>query len=221
MIDKKRGTELREIGLSYKEIANELGCSVQWCKTNLKSVPKNTKELALTEKCIKLGLRPEGVSTVELRMALIKEYNVVTEDGALTEEGLKLYKKIKTKVRERDGTVIRPTWLQPNNVDPIYQAVLRAVDSIDRTITEEIFEVLAVVNPSCGEDFKTAHKSLVWQIFNLSSIGRFFTKKETTDDLKNLEKTVSELRKRVAQVDHTEKQLQKFEVDNETEQRMY
>ena len=39
-IDKQQAIILREQGKSYQEIAQQLGCSIPWCKANLKHVPK-------------------------------------------------------------------------------------------------------------------------------------------------------------------------------------
>ena len=40
MIDKQRAVELKESGLTNKEIAQRLGCSEDWCKKNLKGIKK-------------------------------------------------------------------------------------------------------------------------------------------------------------------------------------
>ena len=40
MIDKIKASELRGQGLSYKDIALSLGCSVDWCKRNLRGTQK-------------------------------------------------------------------------------------------------------------------------------------------------------------------------------------
>ena len=220
MIDKQEATKLREMGLGYKEIASKLGCSVQWCKVNLKDVQKNTKESKLIEKCIALGLRPQGITTVEIRKALVSEYDVRDNDGGLTEEGLRLYKKIKTKVREKDGTIVRPAWMVPEHVDEVFKAVLQAVDNIDRRIDEEIVDVISVINPS-KEDYDSTYKSLQNQIFNLTYIGRSFSKKDYEGILSSLEEIVIELRKRVKQLDVEKKTTEKFIVDEETELNIY
>lgn len=41
-VDKQKALELREQGKSYAEISEELGCSIDWCKRNLKGI-KGTK----------------------------------------------------------------------------------------------------------------------------------------------------------------------------------
>ena len=220
MIDKQEAIKLRELGLGYKEIAEKLSCSVQWCKVNLKDVQKNTKESELIEKCILLGLRPQGITTTEIRKALVSKYDVVDEDGDLTEEGLRLYKKIKTKVREREGTIVRPTWMVPEHVDEVFKAVIQAVDNIDRRIDEEITDILSVINPS-EDDYESTYKSLQRQIFNLTYVGRSFSKKDYEGILSSLEKTVIELRKRVKQLKLNKEATQEFELDEKCQSGLF
>lgn len=38
MVNRKLAEALRMQGFSYKEIANQVGCSESWCKQNLKGV---------------------------------------------------------------------------------------------------------------------------------------------------------------------------------------
>lgn len=220
MVNKQEAIKLRELGLGYKEIAEKLGCSVQWCKVNLKDVQKNTKESNLIEKCITLGLRPQGITTVEIRKTLVSVYDVTDNEGGLTDEGLRLYKKIKTKVREKEGTIVRPAWMVPEHVDEVFKAVLQAVDNIDRRIDEEIVDVISVINPS-KEDYDSTYKSLQSQIFNLTYIGRSFSKKEYEGILSSLEQTVIELKKRVKQLEVDRKMTKEFIVDEDTELKIY
>lgn len=44
MVDKVEAINLRTQGLSYSEIAQQLGCSEAWCKINLKGVEKGVRE---------------------------------------------------------------------------------------------------------------------------------------------------------------------------------
>jgi hypothetical protein len=220
MVDKERGIILREQGKTYQEIAETLGCSMQWCKTNLKNVPKNTKELDLVKKCIVLAQRPEGMSTLELRYCLVEYYPEHQDEDGLTEDGLRLYKKVKNKVREKEGTVIRPVWLIPSNVDSIFKAVIQAVDNIDRRVDEEIQDIMKLVSPE-SKDRGYVYKSLENQLFNLSHLGRYFSKKDIGSVISALEVTIVELRKRVPQVSIEDKRIEVFDVDDETEKQIY
>lgn len=38
MIDKELAMKLRKQGLTYKQVADTVGCSVEWCKKNLVGV---------------------------------------------------------------------------------------------------------------------------------------------------------------------------------------
>lgn len=219
MIDKEKAIELRREGFTYQQIAEDLGCSVQWCKTNLKDIPKNTRELDLLKKCISLARRPEGMSTLDLRYNIIQHYPEFNSGEGLSEEGLKLYKKLKIKIRENGGTIIRPAWLQPDNVDNIFKAVIQAVDNLDRRVDEEIQDVLRIISPP-EKDRNYVYKSLENQIFNLTHIGRYFSKKEVGAVISSLEATVVELRKRVPQVETISTNVNLFELDDETKEKI-
>lgn len=41
MVDKTKAVALRKQGLTYKEIAEHLGCSFSWCASNLNDVEKD------------------------------------------------------------------------------------------------------------------------------------------------------------------------------------
>lgn len=51
MIDKQKAIRLRESGLTYREIAEELDCSEIWCKTNLKGIVKRDIQKEIDELC--------------------------------------------------------------------------------------------------------------------------------------------------------------------------
>lgn len=40
MVNYELAVQLRKQGMKYQEIANHLGCSLDWCKRNLKGIKK-------------------------------------------------------------------------------------------------------------------------------------------------------------------------------------
>lgn len=44
MVDYNTAVILRKKGLSYESIAQHLNCSAEWCKRNLKDIPKGDAE---------------------------------------------------------------------------------------------------------------------------------------------------------------------------------
>ena len=70
MVDKKRAVELREDGLTYEKIAEELGCSTVWCKVNLKGVKQRDIQQEIRDHCAQFVL--EGVVDEENVLDAVK-----------------------------------------------------------------------------------------------------------------------------------------------------
>jgi len=71
MVDKVKAVELRQQGLNYKEIAQELGCSEIWCKKNLKDINKNKVEFNIIKELTVKALSSDGVTKYEM----LKSFN--------------------------------------------------------------------------------------------------------------------------------------------------
>ena len=100
---KQRATELRQQGLTYPEISNELGVSVDWCKRNLKVVRQEKQDGPALEEIITLAVRPEGCTNYELKGILYK-YQIELKGDYMTS-----YKR-KAKTRNKD-CIFRPGWM--------------------------------------------------------------------------------------------------------------
>lgn len=198
-IDKEKAAQLRQQGFSYKEIASFLKCSEIWCKTNLKGVPKGSKEDQLKMTCTNIAKQPEGVDNYTLIGEIIKVFPEHFKDNSLTDEGLLLLKRIKHHIKKEEGTLIRPTWLKPHHADDLFTSIIKIVDNLDRRVDEEIMEVISRVNPG-KESIASMYKSIERQVFMLSSFGRQFHKQNIPELIASLEKTVEELKKRCPDV---------------------
>lgn len=139
MVDKIKAIELRKQGLSYKKIAEELGCSVHWCKKYLCDVQKDEQKYELIEKCIKQSLTNEGITSSEILNIML-----TPEDKQLSSTELKKVKQnklnsVKTKIKEHNG-VVRPAWMVPELADESLQEVLRIVNDLDVRLYEAVLE---------------------------------------------------------------------------------
>lgn len=194
-IDKEKATQLRQQGFSYKEIASLLGCSEIWCKTNLKGVPKGSKEDQLKKTCIDLAKQPEGVDNYTLIGEIIKVFPEYFKDNSLTDEGMLLLNRVKHAITKEEGTLIRPTWLKPHHADDLFTSIIEIVDNLDRRMDEEIMGVIRRISPK-KKEIPSMYKSIERQVFVLSSFGRQFHKRNIPELIASLEKTVEELKKR-------------------------
>lgn len=137
MIDKQKATLLREQGSSYQEIADELGCSLDWCKRNLQGISKNSKEKDAIAQAIVLAQSTDGITNGEIRKLI---YSIYPKEN--TEEYEEFEKKVisrfKVAIRKVDSTVIRPYWMHPQNAKQSVNLMLSAVDNLYMHLESEI-----------------------------------------------------------------------------------
>jgi len=67
MVDKLEAIKLRKMGMSYKAIAESVGCSEAWCKINLKGVKQ---EFAIAEG--DMAVRDYVIGVLEDALAKLK-----------------------------------------------------------------------------------------------------------------------------------------------------
>lgn len=65
MVDKKLALMLREQGLSYKEIAAQVGCSESWCKKELKDIGKGCWAVDNDTKVAAIAILRDALSRLE------------------------------------------------------------------------------------------------------------------------------------------------------------
>jgi hypothetical protein len=91
MVDKVRAIELRKSGKTYKEIAESLNCSIDWCKRSLSGV-----------ECVKVKDATFIDDLISLSCEITNKhiYKVVESNNAGKEESYikKEYKKVRRKV---------------------------------------------------------------------------------------------------------------------------
>lgn len=137
MIDIKKATELREQGWSYPQIAQELDCSVDWCKRNLASVSKNKNEKKVIEEAIKIAQSPDGITNRQIRhlVQTIYPYEATKEYEQIESKAMA---RFKAAINRTPNTVVRPYWMHPQNAQYSFNLVLSAVDAITHNMNDEV-----------------------------------------------------------------------------------
>lgn len=114
-IDKEKAVALKEEGKTYIEIAAELGCSVDWCKRNLKEVVKNKEGKEMLEKYILQSKSKQAITSGQIKKMLIEDFASDLEalpDAEKEDFISSKTKSIKCKITEAGG-VVRPLWMHP------------------------------------------------------------------------------------------------------------
>lgn len=123
---------LRQQGKTYKQIAEETGLSVDWCKKNLKTVPKGEVEDTCLDELIRLATRPEGVSVYEANGVIMKN----NTGKNLSKDQLRY---IRTKAKVKDpNSLFRPDWVSTQTPIESFKAftayVMHMQDEIDNLV---------------------------------------------------------------------------------------
>lgn len=153
LIDKARAIWLKECGNTNKQIAEELGCSVDWCKRNLVGVQKNKPEKSAIQQAIKLAQSQDGITNVEI-INLIRSVYPKQEGKEYEVMESKAIARFKDAINKADNTIIRPYWIQPDNAKLSFDLVLAAVDNMSERMNDEIdwirkkLDLSAKVDPS-------------------------------------------------------------------------
>lgn len=128
---KDKAKSLREQGLSYKEIAVQVGLSECWCKVNLSDVVKK-EALLLDELCTK-SKSNQGVKVAKA----FNIYDIPKEDGVkVLNSKVKLIRK-----KDKKNNIVRPDWMVPDMAQMITQEVIETSLVLEDRCNEAAFEL--------------------------------------------------------------------------------
>jgi hypothetical protein len=108
-IDIDKAMKLRLEGYTHQQVAEELKCSVGWCKANLRGVKQPSKDKSMIDEIRRLGRTKQGVTTGEIRVMIQQQYNL--KDKVLQE---KMAEVKRVARRDNKDVLIRPYWMIPD-----------------------------------------------------------------------------------------------------------
>lgn len=130
---EQQATELRKQGLSYKEISTTLdgALSIDWCKKNLKSIPKGEKQDPCMQELITLAQRPQGLQEYEAVGIMFKHNEHVTQNQI---------NYMKDKVRKTPHCLLHKGWIDTMQPEQSHKSLnafaLHLMDSVDQMVDE-------------------------------------------------------------------------------------
>ena len=181
---KEFATKLRQQGDTYQQIADKTGYSVAWCKLNLKEVVKDTKNMDLMTKCISLAQRNEGITNEEIFSLVRSTYPELTE----YEDLQPISRKIKARLRQTDGCIIRPAWMVPNAAQMSMTTVLQAINTVELRLQDEIQSVMHSLNLDMS-----ARYSIEYSIISMLAGGKYLRHTNTETICKRLQESIDML----------------------------
>ena len=190
MIDKQKALELREKGATYAEIAEELGCSVDWCKRNLKGIPKHTIEKDAVNALIKRAKSSTAITSGDIVVESRKLHpNNFSKEHMEAE--VKHVKRMRDKIKADKETIIRPYWLEPTQSRSIFYAVLKTLQERDARLQEDI----DAIRQEFDLDLSYS-ASLAYALLSMSAQGSKILKRPVITEINRIESIVDELEKR-------------------------
>jgi len=111
---KDKAVTLKQEGRTYKQISEELGVSVDWCKRNLKGVTKTANTNECVQEIIALGTRPQGVTEYEANGVVFKYYDNASKDKL---------RYMKNKAKENPNCLIHSGWIDHMNPNQSHKAI--------------------------------------------------------------------------------------------------
>jgi hypothetical protein len=153
---KALAVQLRQAGHTYKEIAQQTGYSVDWCKHNLKEVQKNKDEKDVIKDCIKLAQSQTGITSGQIKRAvqLVYPYQEGKEYAQLEEKAIR---RFRTAINKAPNTVIRPYWMQPQLAKFSLDTVLSAIDCTMQHMNDTVDHVRKQLNLDQSYDKSVRH----------------------------------------------------------------
>lgn len=140
---------LRQQGKTYKQIAEETGLSIDWCKKNLKVVKVNDD---LLEALIALATRPGGCTSYEATTLIFSHKKGVPMSSEAC-------KNIKDKAKRRNKDVLfRPAWMDTDYPIESNQVLNQLALDLSQRIIEATDDYMSQY-PSCSR--KMVQRELV------------------------------------------------------------
>lgn len=190
MVDKLRALQLRESGSTHKQIADELGCSVDWCKQNLRGVKKYTNEETEVKGLILQATSKDAITTGDIKRSVRSLYPLDSSKES-KELDVKAIRRFRGKVMLDSKSVVRPYWMQPKDSKLSLNLLLSAVNLVDEYVFEQVNHIRKELN------LDTSYiKSLTFAINQLTYAGSMSSNQPITEVLENLTNIAEELERR-------------------------
>lgn len=143
MVNKEEALNLRLEGKTYQQISETLGCSIDWCKRNL----KGTKRKDISEEdyinLINKGRSFDCVTKGEI----ISKVNVSPSDSykEYNKEAVRTANRVRRKLAKEGDVIVRQAWIHPARAKFSYDNMLMYInmlnDTLDEYVRSHLYEV--------------------------------------------------------------------------------
>lgn len=125
-IDIEKARKLRADGLTHQQVADEMGCSLAWCKANLKGTKQVNEDKSIIDAVRKLGRSKNGVTTGEIKLLIVQQYPNL-EGKELTNKVADIKRAAK---RDHKDVIVRPYWMLPTEATECTDVLLEYAQEV-------------------------------------------------------------------------------------------
>jgi len=158
-VDKQKAIDLRLAGKTHKEIAQTIGCSVAWCKANLKGMKAPNNDAPVVGEIVRRGLSQTGITNGEIYQLAKQHYSLSHKQLDLKVGQLK-----RLALKQNKDVVIRPYWLVPSLPQDSVNTMMDSAQAIYERINLASLEFR---DKYCLDE--THHKSVFYSMCALAS----------------------------------------------------
>lgn len=143
MVNKEEALNLRLEGKTYQQISEILGCSLDWCKRNLKGTKRKDISEEDYNNLINKGRSFDCVTKGEI----ISKVNVSPSDSykEYNKEAVRTANRVRRKLAKEGDVIVRQAWIHPARAKFSYDNMLMYInmlnDTLDEYVRSHLYEV--------------------------------------------------------------------------------
>jgi hypothetical protein len=160
-VNKEDAHKLRLEGKSYQEISDALGCSLGWCKANLKGIKKKDISDEDYNMLVDKGRSYDCITKGEI----INKVNVASNDNykEYNKEALLTTNRVRRKLAKEGDVIVRQAWIHPARAKFSYDNMLMYINMLNDVLDEYVRSHLA----ECGfENEDNYNAALAFMVTN-------------------------------------------------------
>lgn len=190
MVNKEEALNLRLDGKTYQQISEILGCSLDWCKRNLKGTKRKDISEEDYNNLINKGRSFDCVTKGEI----ISKVNVSPSDSykEYNKEAVRTANRVRRKLAKEGDVIVRQAWIHPARAKFSYDNMLMYINMLNDTLDEYVRSHLYEVGFDNEDNYNA---TLAFMVMN-SQFGQRVQKNYSTAVFDSIHKTVGIIEER-------------------------
>lgn len=190
MINKEEALNLRLEGKTYQQISEILGCSLDWCKRNLKGTKRKDISEEDYNNLINKGRSFDCVTKGEI----ISKVNVSPSDSykEYNKEAVRTANRVRRKLAKEGDVIVRQAWIHPARAKFSYDNMIMYINMLNDTLDEYVRSHLYEVGFDNEDNYNA---TLAFMVMN-SQFGQRIQKNYSTAIFDSIHNTVEIIEER-------------------------